>query len=170
MEWFMRTPRKCLVHYVDAAFDMTYEATNYQKLGQDLEALDVELNPQVETTRNIWGENSVVFSGYEPSTAVETFFHDATKQLEEKIIELAMGRMSGDACKTSYVEALFKEGETPNDPPVFVRAYREDILIVPTTYGGDTAGVQTPFEIRFCGNRVAGNFDPETKTFTAAGI
>lgn len=163
----MRTPRKCLVHYVDAAFDITYEKTNYQKLGQDLEALDVELNPQVETTRNIWGENSVVFSGYEPSTSVETFYHDASKQLEEKVIELAMARSSGESCKTSYVEALYREGATPADPPELIRAYREDILLVPTTYGGDTNGVQSPFEIHYCGNRVPGNFDRETRIFTA---
>lgn len=164
----MRTPRKCLVHYVDAAFDMTYENTEYQKLGLDLEALDVELNPQVETSRNIWGENSVVFSGYEPSSTVETFYHDAAKQLEEKIIELAMARQSGEACKTSYVEVLYKEGETPDAAPVPVRAYREDIMLVPTTYGGDTSGVQVPFEIHFCGNRVPGSFDLETKKFTAS--
>lgn len=163
----MRTPRKCLVHYVDAAFDTTYENTNYQKLGQDLEALDVELNPQVETTRNILGENSVVFSGYEPSTPVETFYHDSTKQLEEKIIELAMSRSIGDSCKTSYVEALYREGATPADPPELIRAYREDILLVPTSYGGDTNGVQSPFEIHYCGNRVPGNFDAATRTFTA---
>ena len=163
----MRTPRKCLVHYVDAAFDTTYENTEYQRLGLDLEALDIELNPQVETSRNIWGENSVVFSGYEPSSTIETFYHDASKQLEEKIMELAMARNSGDACKTSYVEALYKEGEN-GAAPVLVRAYREDVLIVPTTYGGDTNGVQVPFEIHFCGNRVAGNFDLETKKFTAS--
>lgn len=164
----MRTARKCLVHYVDAAFDMTYEKTNYQKLGQDLEALDVELNPQVETTQNIWGESSVTFSGYEPSTEVETFYHDASKQLEEKVIELAMSRQYGDACKTSYVEALYREAENPGDPPVLIRAYREDIVLVPTTYGGDVNGVQAPFEIHYCGNRVPGNFDRETRTFTPA--
>ena len=165
----MRTARKCLVHYVDAAFDMTYESTNYQKLGQDLESLDIELNPQVETTRNILGENSVVFSGYEPTTPVETFYHDSAKELEDKIIQLAMSRHYGDSCKTSYVEALFQMGETENDPPVFLRAYREDILIVPTSYGGDTNGVQTPFEIHYCGNRVPGNFDAATRVFTVVG-
>ena len=163
----MRTARKLLVHYVDAAFDMTYENTDYQKLGQDLESLDVELNPQVETVRNIWGETSVVFSGYEPSTSVETFYHDAAKALEEKVIELAMARKYGDVCKTSYVEALYKEGDTENDPPVLIRAFREDILVVPTTYGGDVNGVQSPFDIQYSGNRVAGTFDRETRKFTA---
>lgn len=164
----MRTPRKCLVHYVDAAFDMTYEATNYQKLGLDLESLTVELNPKVTTTQNIWGENSVVFSGYEPTTNIETFYHDAKKLLEAKVIELAMSRTDGDACKTSYVEALYEESATRADPPTLIMAFREDMLLVPTSYGGDVNGVQCPFEIRYCGNRVAGNFDRETLKFTAS--
>ena len=29
--------RKYLAHYIDAAFDMTYSATNYIRLGKDLE-------------------------------------------------------------------------------------------------------------------------------------
>lgn len=165
----MRTPRKCLVHYVDAAFDTTYANTDYQRLGLDLESLDVELNPQIETTRNILGENSVTFSGYEPSTGIETFYHDAAKALEEKVMELAMSRQYGDACKTSYVEALYKAGDTADAEPVLIRAYREDILLVPTSYGGDTNGVQAPFEIHYCGNRVEGTFDMKTRTFSATG-
>ena len=166
----MRTPRKCLAHYVDAAFDTTYAATDYQLLGKDLESMDVELNPQVETTRNILGENSVAFSGYEPTAAVDTFYHDATQALSEKVMELAMARKYGDECKTSYVEVLYKQGENDNAPPVPIRAFREDIILVPRTYGGDTNGVQVPFDIQFAGNRVPGTFDRETRKFTADGL
>lgn len=164
----MKTPRKCLAHYVDAAFDMTYEATDYQLLGADLEEFNVELNPQVESKQNILGENSVTHSGYEVSSSVETFYHDAKKALEDKIIELAMERAVGDACKTSYVEVLYQEGETADTPPTVIRAYREDVLAIPTSYGGDTTGVQSPFDIHYCGNRTKGTFDRETRKFTPA--
>ena len=165
-----KTPRKCLAHYVDAAFDATYAKTDYQLIGADLTTFNVTLNPQIETTTNILGETSVVHKGYQPSSNVDTFYHDAKKALEAKIIELAMSRkFDGDACKTSYVEVLYQEGETEGAEPTLIHAYREDIVCAITNYGGDTSGVQSPFDIHYAGNRVMGTFDRKTKTFTADG-
>lgn len=55
--------RKFLAHFIDAAFSST--APNYVRLGKDLEEYNEELNPDVETTKNILGEQNVVHSGYE---------------------------------------------------------------------------------------------------------
>lgn len=49
-----------------------------------------------------------------------------------------------------------------------VDAYREDVIVVPTSLGGDTAGVSIPFEVHYAGNRTKGTFDMTTKTFTPA--
>lgn len=163
----MRTPRKYLVHYIDAAFDTTYAATDYQLLGADLDTFSIEMNPQVESKQNILGESSVVHSGYEVSSSVDTFYHDVKKTLETKIIELAMERAIGDQCKTSYVEVLYQDGATDDAPPVVISAYREDVLTIPKSYGGDTTGVQVPFDIHYCGNRTKGSFDRESRKFTA---
>ena len=159
-----RTVRKLLAHWVDAAFDTTYEATNYQQIGADLTEFNIELNPQVETSQNILGENSVKHTGYETSSSVSPVYHDFKKALESKMLELAMARKTGDQCKTSYVEALYEEQE--NGSFKLHSAYREDVLCIPTSYGGDTAGVQVPFDIHYCGNRTKGTFDKETKKFT----
>lgn len=165
-----KTPRKCLAHYVDAEFDASYEATDYQLIGADLTTFNVALNPQIDTTTNILGQTSVIHRGYQPTSAVDTFYHDAKKALEAKIIELAMSRkFDGDACKTSYVEVLYQEGETEDAEPTPIRAYREDIVCAITNYGGDTSGVQSPFDIHYAGNRVKGTFDRKTRKFTADG-
>ena len=79
-----------------------------------------------------------------------------------------MLRLSGDACRTSYVEVLLKPGENGAAPTV-VRAVREDVLLIPSSYGGDTSGVQVPFTVNFNGNRTEGDFDLETKKFTPKG-
>ena len=161
-----KTARKNLAHWVDAAFDMTYTQTDYQLIGADLSEFNVELNPQVETTQNILGENSVVHSGYEVSSSASPVYHDFSKTLESKLIELAMSRKTGDQCKTSYVEVLYQEDESGKFTPV--HCFREDVLIIPTSYGGDTSGVQVPYDIHYCGNRVKGTFDKATKKFTVA--
>lgn len=163
----MKAERKYLAHYLDAAFDATYAATNYVRLGKDLEEFSVELNPDIESKANILGENSVVHNGYETSATADPVYYEYDEALTEKIMEIAMLRQSGDACKTSYVEVLLKPGASASDTPTVIRAVREDVLLIPTSYGGDTSGVQVPFTVNFAGNRVEGTFDLTTRKFTA---
>lgn len=163
-----KSARKCYALYVDAAFSADYSATDYKIIGYDLESLSVELNPTVESFSNILGYTSTRHEGYEPSINIETFYHRAKEALEAKILELAMARKSGDACKTSVVEVVYEEAEDGVSEPTVIHAYREDVLAVPTSYGGDTTGFQTPFQINFAGNRTQGSFDRTTCEFTAA--
>lgn len=162
-----KSERKCYALYIDAAFSADYSATDYKIIGHDLESLSVELNPTVETFRNILGQNGVRHEGYEPSIDVDTFYHRAKETLESKVLELAIARKSGDACKTSCVEVVYEMAEDGVSEPDVIHAYREDILVVPTSYGGDTTGFQTPFQINFSGNRTSGDWDRETSKFTA---
>ena len=164
----MKAERKYLAHYLDSAFDKTYAATAYTQLGKDLEEFSVDLSPDVETSKNILGENSVTFNGYEASGTVEPFYYEAEDALAEKIMEMAMLRNSPIGYPTSYVEVLLKPGADGTGPEV-IRAVREDVYVIPTSYGGDTSGVQVPFEIRFAGNRTPGTFDLKTKKFTETG-
>lgn len=166
----MKAERKYLAHYLDGNFDTTYAATDYVRIGKDLEELSTELSPIIESSANILGESSVKHQGYEATSSVSPVYYDYEDSLTEKIMEIAMLRKSGDACKTSYVEVLLQPGATENDEPTVIRAVREDVLLIPTSYGGDTSGVQVPFTVNFNGNRTEGTFDIETKKFTATGV
>ena len=66
--------RKFLAHYVDAAFSSS--APTYVRLGKNLEEYNEELNPDVEVTKNILGEQSVQHSGYEAQSDVVTFYFE----------------------------------------------------------------------------------------------
>ena len=162
--------RKYLAHYIDSAFDSTYKACMYTRLGKDLEEYTVELNPDVETKKNILGENSVAVNGYEVSSSVDPYYYEYDEALSEKIMDIAMNRTTGNGCKTTTVDVLLKPGATADDAPTVVWAYREDCYVVPQSVGGDTSGVQIPFELHRAGNRVKGTFDLETKTFTESGL
>jgi hypothetical protein len=166
----MKAERKYLAHYLDGNFDLTYADTNYVRIGKDLEEFVVELSPNIETKANILGENSVLHTGYETTASADPVYYEYDDTLTEKIMEIAMLRKSADSCKTSYVEVLLKPGTTSSDAPTVVRAVREDVLLIPTSYGGDTSGVQVPFTINFNGNRVEGDWDLENKTFTPIGV
>ena len=46
-------------------------------------------------------------------------------------------------------------------------AYREDVIIEVSSYGGDTTGYQIPFNVHYTGVKVKGKFDVKTKKFVA---
>lgn len=155
--------RKYLAHFIDSAFSS--ENPTYTRLGKDLEDYALELNPEVESKKNILGENSVMVNGYEVSSSVEPYYCEYDDALSEKLQEIAMDRLTGNKCKTTVVDVLLKPDEN-GGAPTSVWAYREDCVIVPDSIGGDTSGVQIPFTIHRNGNRVKGKFDISSKIFT----
>ena len=152
--------RKYLAHYIDAGFGTE---VNYIRLGADLEEYGEELNPDVEIAKNILGEQNVRHNGYEVQSEVEPFYAYTGDPLFEQLAMIANERKTGDDCKTTKIDVLLDEAGT------VVWAYREDCYVVPNSVGGDTSGVQVPFEIRFAGNRTEGDFDLGTKKFTEKG-
>lgn len=163
-----KAERKYLAHYIDSAFDTEYKAPAYVRLGNDLEEYAIELNPDVETKKNILGENAVVVNGYDASSSVDPYYYEYDDSLSKKIWDIGMNRITGDGCKTSVVDVLLKPGATADTAPEVVEAWREDCCVVPESIGGDTSGVQMPFTIHRAGNRTKGTFDLSTKTFTTA--
>lgn len=160
--------RKYLAHYIDAAFSADYSGTDYVRLGDHLEEYSEELNPDYEVTKNIKGEQSVQFRGYEAQSSVDPFYSkDYDDALSNKILEIINERQTGDKVKTSIVDVFLKPSDTPGAAPTVVYAYREDAYVIPRSKGGDTSGIQTPFDIINAGNRVKGTFDLETSKFTA---
>ena len=161
--------RKFLAHYVDAAFSAS--SPTYVRLGKNLEEYNEELNPDVEVTKNILGEQSVQHSGYEVQADVDPFYYDDYDDaLSNKIMELANTRATGDKCKTTMVDVLLKPGLTEDAAPTVVWAYREDVYLIPNSVGGDTSGVQTPFTLYKAGDRVKGTWDVSKKTFTPSNL
>lgn len=152
--------RKYLAHYLDTAFSSA--SPTYELLGKDLEEYTEELNPDVEIKKNIIGQTSIRVKGYEPQSEVDPYYYEYEDALSEKLETIANERQTGDELRTSKVDVwLNKDGTC-------LKAYREDIVIVPKSLGGDTSGVQIPFDIYNAGNRVKGTFDVKTKKFTPA--
>ena len=60
--------RKHLMHYINANFGEGEPV--WFLIGKDIEELNVELNPDTETKKNIWDELSTQDNGYEPSISV----------------------------------------------------------------------------------------------------
>ena len=150
--------RKLLAHFIDESFNG--QTTVYVRLGKDLEEYNEELNPDINSTKNILGETSFRHNGFQPQNEVTPFYPDPDSALGTKVFQIANERINGTGCHTTVVDVLFTESGTQE------WASREEVAVVPTSVGGDTSGVQAPFTIHRLGNRVPGTFDASTNTFT----
>lgn len=155
--------RKYLAHYIDANFGST-DASNY-RLGKDVEEYNIEMNGEVESKKNILGENSVAHKGYDPSASLDTYYGDYDDTLTNALLDIVNERKTGDSVRTTVVDVLLKMGNSGQVE--VVSAYREDVVIDVKSVGGSTEGVNIPFNIHYAGNRVKGSFDVSTKVFTA---
>ena len=155
--------RKYLAHFIDPSFGSTTPAV-YTRLGKDLEELAIEMNPDVSSIKNILGEASVKVRGYEPQYSVSPFYCDSSDALGTKLRGFINNRSTGSELQTTVVDVLI----SPADGSTVVEAYREDAIVIPQSYGGDTTGTQIPFEVHYVGNRVSGTFDLSTNKFTVS--
>ena len=152
--------RKYLKHYVDASFGGA--TPNYVPLGKDIEEYNIELNPNVSTLTNILGETSNNLLGFQASSSVDTFYAYEGDPLFEQLMTVVNTRATGSAVETTIVDVLV------NGAGVVEWAYRENCLIVPQSVGGQNGGINTPFQVLYNGNRVAGDWDIVTREFTTA--
>ena len=156
--------RKFMAHFINAALPSASAAV-YVRLGDDLEEFNVEMNANVETKNNILGETSVNLDSYQPQASAEPYYAVVGDPLFERLQEIIDKRLTLDDLKTSVVEVhLWDEGETSG---TYV-AYKEDVIIEVSSYGGDTTGYQIPFNVHYTGVKTKGTFDPATKKFTQA--
>lgn len=154
--------RKYMAHFIDAGTG----TESYVRLGKDLEEFSPELSAEVETTKNILGETSVLISSYEKTASVEPYYAEKGDPLFERLQRIIDDGLVLDDLKTTVVEVKLWEKETSGAYP----AVREHAYIEIVSYGGDTTGYQIPFTLHYTGEKVKGSFNVETKKFTATGV
>ena len=152
--------RKYMAHFINAGTD----GDSYVRLGKDLEEYSPEMSAEVESTKNILGETSVLISSYEKTASVEPYYAEKGDPLFDRLQKIIDEDLLLDALKTDVVEVKLWEAETSGRYP----AIRETAYIEVTGYGGDTTGYQIPFNVHYTGVKQTGTFDVNTKKFTAA--
>ena len=135
--------------YIDANFGTG--TPDWFKVGKSLTSLTVELNPDVTIERDILDEVSATDNGYSPQTSVDPYYANPDDKIYDKILDIAMNRKTGDDCKTSIMEVVVEDDTAESH-----KAWTEDILVKPTSTGGDTAGFAIPYDVYFGGKRKEG--------------
>jgi len=156
--------RKYLAHFINTA-EAGAETAVYERLGKDLEEFSPELAAQVDSKKNILGQNSILISSYEKTGSVEPFYAEQDSGLFQRLQAIIDDNLVLDALRTDVVEVKLWESAEGGAYP----AVKEEAFIEVTSYGGDTTGYQIPFTLHYTGEKVKGTFDISTKVFTPAG-
>lgn len=143
--------REALAHYLDYSFGLDPSEATWEIIGDDIEEMSNELNPDIETVKNILGQTKTKDNGYEPTMDADPFYADPDKKIYPKIRDIALDRKKGDDCKTLMLEVIVEDTKATNH-----LAYVQEVIVKPQSYGGDTAGLNIPFQISEDGSRTKG--------------
>lgn len=166
----MKLEREALAHFLDTSWGSDPAKAVWEILGEDIDDMSVELNPDTESKRNILGKMSINDKGYEPSISADPYYANPSMKLYPKIREIAMNRLKGDKCKTLMLEVIVEDTSAAKH-----LAYAQEVLVKPQSYGGGTEGVNFPFNIHEDGDRTKGYVTAESlkagnPVFTAGEI
>lgn len=151
----MKEKRNRLMYF--ASFDKSA----WEVLGVDNDDLSKDLNPDVETGKNVIGEATFKHSGYQPEVNVDPYYADTESALYEKLLKAAMEELFGDEdIKGYFVEAHFTEATATT---LTGEGFQRAAYIVPQSDGGDTGGLGIPFKVN-----PVGPMTPVTVVYTIA--
>ena len=155
--------RHLLAHFVDIKMDTTFATSEYHLLGEGINSLTEEFNPEEETEQWINQANGTTdIKSYTPSISVEMQDVD---QEDTDILTWVNNMIdtlpTGKEAVTSYIRVRV-QGNGPEYPAV-----RRQCAISVGSTGGDAGGnVNNALTIGGRGDGVKGTFNMKTKTFT----
>lgn len=125
----------------------TAESGAWEALGKDNDDLSKELNPDVETSKNVLGETTVTHSGYEPEISVDPYYIDPSRKMYKHLAEVAIEEKYGEADVLGYFGEAHFTTANPNTKKMTGYVYIRQAYYVPQSVGGDTSGWAIPVNI-----------------------
>ena len=156
--------REALRHYIDTSMNGTSPA--YEMLGDGIESLTEEMNPEEETKHYInMSKASNSIKSYQRSFDVDK--EDCKEDVVQTWIDGLVDKLpTGASAQTSYVRFRLKDAvaETAGN----YKAIKVPCTVSVASSGGDGGDyVHNVINIKQCGEDIEGTFDVSTKTFTA---
>lgn len=153
--------REALAHYLDTVWNKKVADVGkavFEILGDDIEEMSVEMNPDTSQMKNILGQTKTTDNGFTPSMSADPWYANTESKLYPHMRDIVMEHISGDGRKTLMLEVIVEDTEADTHT-----AYVREVKVTPTSYGGGTEGVNIPFTVDFDGAFVKG-------TVTAASV
>lgn len=148
--------------------DVASAATpEWELIGDKVEEMSLEMNPNVETTTDITGVTTTTLDKYEVQTSVTPMKAKKESKLFAILYDIVKNeKILSDVERNFLCVNVFDS--TGEGATITYAAWTQKGVVAVQSYGGGTSGLDLPFNIHWTGKKTHGNFDPKTKAFTAA--
>lgn len=136
----------------------------YEAIGDDNEELKREMGANVVKTKNVLGKNSIDVSSYEPSMSVDPHKADDGTETFKWLKKIVDDKMTLDDLRTHVVDIDMYASVTAGAYP----AIKRGVIVEVKSIGGNTEGLQIPYDLHYTMQDEKGTFNPTTKKFTPA--
>lgn len=139
----------------------------WELIGDKVEEMSLEMNPNVETVRDVTGNTSTTLDKYEVQTSVAPMRAKRDSKLFAILYDIVKEEKTLSDVERNFlcVNVFDKTGEGES---ATYAAWTQNGVIAVQSYGGNTQGLDIPFNIHWAGKKTHGTFNPTTKAFTAA--
>ena len=146
----------------------TAEAPVWELQGRHIEDMSIEMNPNVETVTDVTGVTETTLDKYEPQTNASPYYARRESKMAEWLYNVVReGKTLSDVEKEFLIVNVFSAGSTA---PTAYDAWTQTAVVAVQSFGGDTKGVQMPYNIHWTGKKTFGTatITGGTVTFTPA--
>lgn len=152
--------REALAHYLDTEWNTKVADASkavFEILGEDIEEMSVEMNPETEQKKNILGQTKTIDSGFTPTMSADPWYANTDSKLYPHMKEIVFEQLKGDERKTLMLEVIVEDTEAETH-----LAYVREVKVTPTSYGGGAEGFNIPFTVDFDGAYAKGTVTAES--------
>lgn len=152
--------RKEFMHFVNVG---TTAEPEWELLGEGIEELSREMNNNVETKTDILGNNSTTVTKGNQVSSFDPFKCRKDSKLFAKLYQIYTDDLELSDVEMEFLEVSVFDKESEGT----YKAVKQTGAIDLKSIGGDTTGLDMPFDVNYIGVKTKGTFAVATKTFTA---
>ena len=140
-------------------------APEWELQGGRIEDMSLEMNPNVETVTDVTGVTETTLDKYEKQTSVSPYYAKRDSKMAAWLYNVVREEKTlSDVEKTFCVVNIFAGSDGAYD------AWTQKGVVAVQSFGGDTKGLQIPYNIHWTGEKVYGtaSISKGVMTFTHA--
>lgn len=154
-------PRKEFMHFVNVG---TTEEAEWELLGEGIEELSREMNNNVENTTDILGNNTTTVTKGNQVSSFDPFKCRRNSKLFAKLYQIYTDDLELSDVEMEFLEVSVFDKVSEGT----YSAVKQTGAIDLKSIGGDTTGLDMPFDVNYVGSKTKGTFAVATKTFKPA--
>ena len=126
-------------------------APEWELQGGRIEDMSLEMNPNVETVTDVTGVTETTLDKYEKQTSVSPYYAKRDSKMAAWLYNVVREEKTlSDVEKTFCVVNIFAGSDGAYD------AWTQKGVVAVQSFGGDTKGLQIPYNIHWTGEKVFG--------------